>query len=211
MRSAYATNTEVESRKLLFRLRVCLLVPTVPACSLGQSHSTKNSKATPTVSCSIHTETIQWSPKTPAIVNITIVSLSDTPLNIPLWSLLSFVPRSPDESLSIPLKSAGKIVAGVDPRAVRALEPFSSVVVTDQKPEQSLRLRFDHKHQKADVKVDARDLIWDYEVVSRSPTAKLFSLAKPGSYDAQFRMWWESGSCESSTVRLTILGDNQPQ
>jgi hypothetical protein len=163
------------------------------------------------VNCSIHTETKQWSPKNAATISITIVSLSDTPLNIPLWSLLSLVPRSPDESLSIPSKSAGKIIAGVDPRAVKASEPFSSVVAREQKPERSILLRFNHKQQKVDFKLDARDLIWDYEVVSRTPTAKLFSIAKPGAYETQFRMWWESGSCESSTVRLTILpDDNQP-
>jgi hypothetical protein len=172
--------------------------------------STNDRSNSQLVTCSIRTVREKWRSTSPAIVYITVASVSDTPLNIPLWSLLSLDPLSNNESLSIQFKDAGKISAGVDPSALETLEPLSSVDPRDKKRDKSIRLRFDHKNEKANFKLDARDLVWDYEVVSRRPVAKLFSIAKPGVYEAQFHMWWDSGSCESSKVRLVILpeGDN---
>jgi hypothetical protein len=193
------------------RLLVCLLLIAGSSTLSGQTTSASEPSNIKTVTCSIRTVSEEWRSTRPAIVYITVASVFDTPLNIPLWSSLSLDPLSNNGSFSIQLKNAGKISAGVDPRALETLEPLSSVDPRDEKRDKLIGLRFDHKNDKANFKLDARDLVWDYEVVSRPPVAKLFSIAKPGVYEAQFHMWWDSGSCESSKVRLVILPEgNKP-
>lgn len=198
---AHVANIRLRPQLLVY---ILLLAPFTSV--LGQATGANKSNNNPSVSCSIRTDSTAWSPAKRASVYIKVINRSDTPLNIPLWSLLSLAPLSQGESLSIQLKDSGKIAAGIDPRALITLEPLSSVAPRNEKRDKSIRLRFNHKNEEANFKLDPRDLIWDYEAVSRQPVAKLFSIAKPGTYDAQFHMWWESGSCESTTMRLTISG-----
>jgi hypothetical protein len=196
-------NTDALSVRLFLRLLIGLLL--VRDGSLfGQAYSPKDSKSTPSVACTIRTENKEWSPTKPPILYISVESLSEERLDIPFWSLISLAPISHGDSLSTHLKDAGKLVAGVDSTELEALGPTSAVVARNINGDRSIRLRFNHKGEKAAFKVDGRDLIWDYEVVSRPPTFKLFAIAKSGIYDAQFHMWWENGSCDSSKITITV-------
>jgi hypothetical protein len=197
-------NADALSVRLFLRLLIGLLFFVRDASLAGQSYSPKDSKSTPSVACSIRTENKEWSPTKPPILYIYVESLSEERLDIPFWSLLSLAPVSHGDSLSTQLKDAGKLAAGVDPTAVEAVGPSSNVITRNIRGDRSIRLRFDHKGEKAVFKVDGRDLTWDYEVVNRPPTFKLFAIAKSGIYDAQFHMWWENGSCESSKITITV-------
>jgi len=170
----------------------------------GQTDAGKNLKANPVITCAIRTEHREWNPAQPATVYITIESLSDNPSEIPLWSLLYLSPSSP-VTYSKPIGvNTGRIAAGVD---ASALSPFgrpSGAGVRDRKGDDSARLRFSHKGEKVEFVIDARNLTWDFETANRTPTFRLFEITKPGAYDLQFHMYWESGACESPKVRVSI-------
>ena len=159
------------------------------------------------VACSVQTDRSEWEPSKPAMVSVTVESLSDKPFEIPLWSDLSLAPVSPRDPFLT--RIPGNLVAGIDPSMIDPLLPPASPLIRDSKGDGSVRLRFIRKGQKATFKLDARDLVWDYEVVNREPAFKLFSLAKPGSYQLQFRMWWENGSCDSAPTPLKVANETQ--
>ncbi len=110
---------------------------------------------------------------------------------------------SPDPALAIG-RASNRIVAAVDPAV---LDPFdkAGLVYKHAEKADSVLVRFAHQGEKAKFKFDARDLIWDHEVVDRSPAYKLFAIAKPGPYRLQFYM--SSGPCESAKLPLTIATD----
>jgi hypothetical protein len=190
------------------QLRQGLLVSVLLLVQLGQGQTVKDRKDAPSVICAVRTERKDWSPTKPSILYVTVESFSDSPMEIPLWSHLSLAPASPTGSpLSQQLKDTGRLGASVDASALHSLSPASSTVTSNLKGDGSIRLRLIHKGEKANFTFDADDLIWDFEAVSRTPALKLFSVAKPGVYDLQFHMWWETGACESAKVRLTILPD----
>lgn len=101
----------------------------------------------------------------------------------------------------------GKLVAGIDPSLVDQFLPQRVRPSRAAKGDGSIRLRFLRKGEQATFKLDARDLIWDYEAVNREPGFKLFSLAKPGEYELRFHMWWENGACDSAPSSLKVAGE----
>ena len=80
----------------------------------------------------------------------------------------------------------------------------SNVGLQSVKGRPTVELKLDHKDAQAEFTIDAARLIWDYEIVSRAPTLRLFSMVKPGLYDLRLQMSWEGGSCESGKIRLRI-------
>jgi hypothetical protein len=190
--------------RLCRELFLALLLLAQNRILVGQSQAVEGKKNSPSVVCAIRTERKDWSPTKPAILYVTVENLSDSRLEIPLWSHLSLAPVSPNDSLLTRPKDAGILGAAVDPKVFDTLGLPSSAVIRDVKGEGSIRLRFTHKGEKANFKFDARDLIWDFEAANRTPAFKLFSVAKAGVYDLQFHMSWETGACESAKVTLKI-------
>jgi hypothetical protein len=161
-------------------------------------------KGNPALLCVISTEAQDWTPAKPATIHVTVENLSNGPLDIPLWSLLYLSPVPQAGLRGTKARVSERIAASVNPTVFEGLDhPPGAVLVENG----SARLRFGHKGQKANFKFDASDLIWDFEVVSRTPALKLFTAAKPGAYELQFHMYWEgNNTCDSSKLRLSIAG-----
>jgi hypothetical protein len=178
--------------------------------AVGQTDAARDTNANLSILCVIRVEQKDWSATKPAIVYVTVENLSSSPLEVPLWSHLSLTPVSPGDSPLFRPKDVAMLGASVDPTVIDRLVEPSSTVIRDVKGDGSIRLRFAHKGEKANLKFDARDLIWDFEAANRTPAFKLFSVAKSGAYDLQFHMSWGTGACESEKVGLTI-GTGKPQ
>jgi hypothetical protein len=167
-------------------------------------------KRSPSVVCSIRTERKVWSRTKPAILYVTVESVSDIPFEIPLWAGLSLEPVAPSNRPLTRLKNEA-LGASVNPTVFDPLGLPSNAVIRDGKGERSMFLKFAHSGEKANLKFDASDLIWDFEVTNRTPAFKLFDVAKPGAYDLQFQMTWEGGACESAKVALTMEQGKPPK
>jgi len=173
----------------------------------AQTRTTQGNNRTSPIACYARPEHDEWTPAKPAIVEVTVESLLDSPLEIPLWSGLSLAPASPRDPFVTHVP--GKITAAVSPGAINPSEMPSSIVIRDIKGDGTIRLRFLHKGDKANLTFDAADLTWDYEVVNRTPTFSLFSLATPGKYSLQFKMTWANGSCKAPEVPITITKETR--
>jgi hypothetical protein len=192
----------MEELKTILISTVLLLVVARDSAT-GQNQAEANRSPTSVVSCSVRTDSKEWIAKRPATVYVTVESLSGSAFEKPLWSALHLEPTHPEPSLG-PATVSDRIIAGLDPAV---LDPFdrSGVVTKHGDKGDSVLLRFTRKGDRAKFKFDAGDLVWDYEVVNRSPMFRLFAIAKPGKYWLQFQM--SSGPCSSAKVTLTIAAD----
>jgi len=103
-------------------------------------------------------------------------------------------------------------MAAIGPAALLpALKERDSHVSWDGFNANSLTVKLAHGAEVARISIDARDLVWDFEEVNRAPNLTLFTAAKPGRYHIQFFMNWESGTCESEDVPVTILPSTTKQ
>lgn len=73
---------------------------------VAQAQGVQVEKRSPSVVCSIRTERKDWSRSKPAILYVSVESVSDIPFEIPLWAGLSLEPVSPNDPLLTRLKNA---------------------------------------------------------------------------------------------------------
>lgn len=162
--------------------------------------------------CTASVEKREWRPESPAVVIVTIESLAERPITVPLWSLL-YLSADPENNLGVGRKlERARIVGIVDPGVLLpALRDPGSHLSWDGITARSLRVKLGHKYEESRISFDARNLIWDFEYVNRAPSLRLFTAAKPGRYDLQFSMTWETGTCESQQVPVEIISSSNKQ
>jgi hypothetical protein len=191
-----------------FRVIFCLLLAYSSGGLSGQKKVEEKHAFNHDIRCVIQTERRYWNRKTETILSGTIENLTDGPLELEVDPALYLSSRTssemgdnfwaPADLLHDRPISTGKHAIGVDKKA-EGIEPVS------------IRLRFKHKEDKIDFRIDAQHLLWAKEISSTWPFSALFSTVKSGDYDLQLVLETDKGRVESPKVKISIDVSKPPK
>jgi hypothetical protein len=157
------------------------------------------------IGCVIQTERNKWNRTTDAVISGTLENLTNGPLGVELDAHFYLSSRTGLAEMG------DKYWAPVDLLHDKPISIEKHPVRPDKILPVPIRLRFKSKGDKIDFRIDAQHLLWAKVISSVWPSSKLFTTVKSDEYDLQLVLETDSGTVESSKVKVSIDASETPK